>query len=195
MLLLILAVGYAGSLFAAQELDPGFFSENENSAYRFTEHLATDAEVVLTKPKVYSKNGVWAEDRFFFPGTGSDTDLVLNQETLDGKPVEMMQFQSYAVLSRTLQFFQVPPSAHLVFYVRVTRSDKQPAKNSNTVYLRLFVGKHLITRLRLSSDDGWVHKSFLLQSVRFLKQNLRVTLDVVGDDDAFVVSLFGYAMN
>ena len=194
-LLFVLVWGFAGSLWAVQELDPAFFSENENSAYRFTEHLATDAEVVLMKPKVYSKNGVWAEDRFFFPGTGGDTDLVLSQETIDSKPVEMIQFQSYAVLNRTIRFFQVAPPSRLVFYFRVTRNDKQPVKNSNAVYVRLFAGRYLVSRLRLSPDDGWVQKSFPLQSVRFLKQNLKITLDVIGDDDVSVLSLFGYTVN
>ncbi len=180
-------------LFAAQEFDSSLFIENENSPYRFAEHLPTDAESSLIKPEVYLKNGVWTEDRFVFPGTTGATDLVLSRESLDGKPVELVKFQTFAGLNRRLRFDKVSPGATLVFYFKVTRSNEDVrSKENNSVYVRLYAGRKLVDRLRLSAEDGWTKKIFALHSARFLKQKLHITLEISGDDDASILSLFGY---
>lgn len=201
---LFLALTLAGSapvrLFAdPQELDPGFFSESENSVYRFAENLPTDASTVLIKPEAYVKNGVWAEDRFLFPGTKGDTDLLLGQELIGGKPVPVIQFQAYGGMDRTLRFERVIPTARLIFYFRVARREKESdrsakGKDVSSVYLSLYAGQKLVDRLRLTVEDGWVKKTFSLSTARFLKKKLKITLDIKGDDDNSVVSLFGYTL-
>jgi len=182
----LIRLGYAGEQTAISA-----YQELEVSSYRLADRLATHGTSSLILPETYTKRGVWAEDRFIFPGAPEGSEVLISGDKIDDKPINTIQLQLKSGLTRTLEFSQVQAKPKLVLQFK--NPSKVAGDNSvSSVYIRVYIGSRLLDRLRLTSDGEWVRKEYSLGNAQFLKQKLTLTLSMNCDSDESMLKLFGY---
>lgn len=191
-LAIILMLGaFLNAAAAAEEIQEAqIFEEVEASPYRFSDRLATDAAAYLTSESGYTKRGVWAEDRFIFPGAEEEADILLDTTKLDDKPIEIIELQLHKSSERKLQFEQMTAGKELV--LRLKASSPPDGPEINSVYLTVYLGTKLLDKLRLAPEMDWISRRYTFKSARFLKEKLTLTLKISTEDESAQLSMLGY---
>jgi len=175
----------------ASEQSGATYIELQGSSYKLAEEMATHGASLLIVPEAYTKFGVWTEDRFMFPGSLEGSDVVVAYEKIDDKPIEIIQLQLRSNVTRTLEFSQIKATPTLVLQFKAPPSETND-KAVSSIYIRVYIGKMLLDRLRVSSDAEWVRKEYSLSNAQFLKQKLNLTLSMSCDAEESMLMLFGY---
>jgi len=170
------------------------YHELESSPYRFAERLATDGASLFVFPEAYTKIGVWAEDRFIFPGSSGDADVLVGGDKIDDKPLQIIQLQLHSNTIRTLKFSQIEAKPRLVLQFKAPPNELGNSSLSS-IYIRVYIGKRLLDRLRIATDSEWIRKEYQLSNAQFLKQKLTLTLSMTCDAEESMLMILGYLKN
>jgi len=162
-----------------------------SSPYSLVSQIANTGSTELSYPEVYLKRGIWAEDRFIFPGAPEDTEVLIGTALIDDTPIDVIQLQLRTAMLRSLKFSQIPPRKSLILYLRMPPV-KQEGQVMVSSYVRVYLGNRLLDRVRITPDADWVRKKYPFESAQFLKQKLELTLKISSDTDAAELMLFGY---
>ncbi len=167
------------------------YHELESSPYRFAERLATDGASSFVFPEAYTKIGVWAEDRFVFPGASGDSDVLVGRDKIGDKPIQIIQLQLHENTIRTLKFSQIEAKPRLVLQFKASPNELG-SESVTSIYIRVYIGKRLLDRLRIATDSEWIRKEYQLSNAQFLKQKLTLTLSMTCDAEEPILMISGY---
>ncbi len=176
---------------------PDFLERKAANVYDLADRFPTAADLQLIQSDDLLRRGIWQEDRFVFPGAGQSSDVQLVPLTLSGTRVEVIRCRPSPDQLSRIHFSQVAPGADFVLYLRVSSTreeDGTPRKETGAVYLKVFAGRKLLLRTRMTSEDGWVEKKLSLGSSRFLKAKLNLSLEITSDDLDDAVMLAGFVV-
>ncbi|MDP3919943.1 MAG: CPBP family intramembrane metalloprotease [Candidatus Omnitrophota bacterium] len=152
---------------------------NEEGVYQFAKHLH-QAETVVMYDFESTRTGQWAENRFFFPGLGAQADIRQRSDTFAGEEHEAIYVHPVPKAIRRLRFHDVPTGSKLVVYHGI--SDEGVAANEHAnVYLKIWIGKHPLARIRVPNEAGWNQDVLDLGVLSFLKEPVVVTFDIEAD--------------
>lgn len=191
--LLWFAFALSSSVYASDQ-SVSVYNELESSPYKLVERLPTVGSSALVIPEAYTKPGIWAEDRFIFPGASEDSEVLITGDKIEDKPIEIIQLQLQSNLTRILKFSEIQAKPRLVLQFKAPPQELAD-KSVRSIYVKLYIGKRLLDRLRLTPDSEWVRKEYALSNAQFLKQKLSLTLNMTSDSDQSMLMLFGYLKN
>ena len=156
------------------------------------ETLNTQASAELIRKNFYEKPGVWQEDRFFFPGQSRSVNIGRREVLWEGEERPAIMVRPLGGYTQRLIFRDVSQSSSAVFYLKSNAIRGTDETSSGAVYVRIWLGKKPIERVRISPEDGWKKVKIDLGGVRFLPARVSMILDVTTDvQQGLELNVFG----
>lgn len=144
--------------------------------YRFSDNLQ-DAETSILYRSGEERTGQWKGEGFVFPGLNDTTEIQIKSQTYAGEERKGIFFHPAEKAVKRLRFSKVPPGARMKLFYGLDDAAVDE-KNTVFIYLKIWLGKHELSRIIIPNKKGWHEEILPLGIVSFLKQDVPITFEI-----------------
>ena len=147
--------------------------------YDFTAHLSEASAVVQVEGDEVS--GQWETDHFTFEKLGERHQVRIQEGKFKDKKKSGIYFYPVKNGSKRLIFHKVPTGSHIFVEYGIDDAGVDELQETSNVFLRVWLGNHLLKRIVVSNQKGWYQESLDLGVVSFLNEPVVVCFEINSD--------------
>lgn len=149
-------------------------------SFDFAQHLS-EAKAVLFEPE--QKNyveGEWTKDHFEFIDMSAEHKIRLEKMSLPDDDRMVIRLALNQNMRKILKFKPVPKGSSLTIYYGAPQN-AHSAAIPGYAYIKVWAGNHLLDRIRVASTTEWAQQKFSLPELHYLKGDIAISFDLMGD--------------
>lgn len=161
---------------AADEESEDIVAFTGQPVYVFQEHLAEAKSEVTIEDE--SSAGIWNTDHIEFPRLAERHHVKIAEGTFEGKKRSGIYFHPVRKGYKKMQFSKVPLGRQLQIFYGIDDAAVEAHEESTYVYLRIWVGTHMIKRILIPNQKGWYFENVDLGPAELLNRSVFIAFDV-----------------